>query len=95
MNSNGIIEVLFGRPHANGNGETLQHLICTRAKDMAADDLLPGTDSHQLHCRVHAALGKCVLHRGETGLVDLYRITMQFTRIGLTQTDSTDGRVCD
>ena len=91
MDGDRIVEVPFGRSHADGDGESLQHFVGTQAEDVATDDAFLFPYGNELHRRLALVAGESVVHGVELGPVDRDRIAMKRARLGLGQADGADG----
>ena len=89
-----------GHPGLERHREALQHLVRAVADDVSADDAFVRAGADELHCGLGAVLGQCVVHRGESGGVDLDVAEarargQQQAALSLAQRLSTKGRVAD
>src|SRR5690606_5859899 len=90
-----VIDIPLGGAHADGDGESLQHLLDSRSGEMAADDALLVSDGNQFEGGTHLAVGHCMIERGITRLIDPHRITMLFPGLVLGEAHGRDRRMTE
>mmetsp|Transcript_14279 Transcript_14279/g.30249 ORF Transcript_14279/g.30249 Transcript_14279/m.30249 type:complete len:464 (-) Transcript_14279:120-1511(-) len=68
MNPNGLVEILLGGPHLDGNSDPLDHVSRSIGGNVASHDLVGCRFDNDLHHGIHFYLGEGVCHGFEPGL---------------------------